>query len=92
MFDASSANPFTPDPMPRIQRADGAEARHQLLAAALRLFADHGFAKTSVHDIAQAAGANVEAIRYSFGDKAGLYRATFFNAAPSVRLIIGRMG
>lgn len=64
----------------RQQRADGAEARNQLLMAALRLFSAQGFAKTSVRDIAQAAGANVAAIRYYFGDKAGLYRATFFNA------------
>jgi AcrR family transcriptional regulator len=33
-----------------------------------------------VRDIAQAAGANVAAIRYYFGDKAGLYRATFLNS------------
>lgn len=68
------------DPTLRPQRADGAEARSQLLAAALRLFSAHGFAKTSVRDIAKAAGANVAAIRYYFGDKAGLYRATFFNS------------
>jgi AcrR family transcriptional regulator len=70
----------TPDPIARTQRADGAEARNQLLMAALRLFSAQGFAKTSVRDIAQAAGANVASIRYYFGDKAGLYRATFFNA------------
>jgi len=68
------------EPANRQQRADGAEARSQLLMAALRLFSAHGFANTSVRDIAQAAGANVAAIRYYFGDKAGLYRATFFNA------------
>ena len=64
----------------RPQRADGVEARSQLLMAALQLFSAHGFANTSVRDIAQAAGANVASIRYYFGDKAGLYRATFFNA------------
>lgn len=67
----------------RSQRTDGVEARSQLLMAALRLFSAHGFAKTSVRDIAQAAGANVAAIRYYFGDKAGLYRATFFNTLDS---------
>jgi TetR/AcrR family transcriptional regulator, regulator of cefoperazone and chloramphenicol sensitivity len=58
-------------------RSDGLEARTRLLDAALVLFADHGFAKTSTRDIAQAAQANVASIRYYFGDKAGLYREVF---------------
>ena len=62
---------------PRRQRADGAEARQQLLHAALRLFAEKGFAKTSTRAIALAADANIGAISYYFGDKAGLYRAAF---------------
>jgi AcrR family transcriptional regulator len=53
------------------------QARDRLLMAALRLFADQGFTRTSTREIAQAAGANVAAIRYYFGDKAGLYRAAF---------------
>jgi TetR/AcrR family transcriptional regulator, regulator of cefoperazone and chloramphenicol sensitivity len=68
------------DPLPqetRKQRADGAEARQQLLHTALKLFAEKGFAKTSTREIAQAAGANIASISYYFGDKAGLYRAAF---------------
>jgi AcrR family transcriptional regulator len=61
----------------RKQRSDGAEARGHLLLTALRLFAEKGFAKTSTREIAQAAGANIAAISYYFGDKAGLYRAVF---------------
>lgn len=64
-----------PDPKPL--RSDGIEARTRLLDAALVLFADHGFSKTSTRDIAEAAQANVASIRYYFGDKAGLYRAVF---------------
>jgi TetR/AcrR family transcriptional regulator, regulator of cefoperazone and chloramphenicol sensitivity len=64
---------FTAKPL----RSDGLEARTRLLDAALVLFADHGFAKTSTRDIAQAAQVNVASIRYYFGDKAGLYRAVF---------------
>ncbi len=61
----------------RKQRSDGAEARNRLLLAALRLFAEKGFTKTSTRDIALAAGVNLAAIKYYFGDKAGLYRVVF---------------
>jgi AcrR family transcriptional regulator len=44
----------------------------------LRLFSQQGFANTSTRELAEAAGVNVAAISYYFGDKAGLYRAVFF--------------
>jgi TetR/AcrR family transcriptional regulator, regulator of cefoperazone and chloramphenicol sensitivity len=53
------------------------ESRQRLLQAALRCFAEHGFEKTSTRQIAEMADANVAAIRYYFGDKAGIYRAAF---------------
>jgi len=65
-------------PGARKPRADGVQARERILLAALRLFADKGYASTSVRDIAQAADANVAAIGYYFGDKAGLYRAALY--------------
>ena len=58
-------------------RSDGQEARNRLLDAALSLFADKGFAKTSTREIAQVAHANIASISYYFGDKEGLYRAVF---------------
>ena len=61
----------------RKPRAGGQEARQTLLLAALKLFSEKGFAKTSTRAIAQAASANIGAISYYFGDKAGLYRAVF---------------
>jgi AcrR family transcriptional regulator len=64
-------------PVERASRSDGAESRERILYAALRLFAEHGFAKTSTREIAKAAGVNIAAISYYFGDKAGLYSATF---------------
>jgi AcrR family transcriptional regulator len=44
------------------------------------MFAEHGYAKTSIRKIALAAEANVAAISYYFGNKAGLYRAVFWGA------------
>lgn len=61
-------------------RSDGQEARNRLLDAALLLFAEHGFAKTSIREIARVAQVNVAAISYYFGDKAGLYRGVFEDA------------
>lgn len=54
------------------------ESRERLLRAGLRLFALQGFSKTSTRELAEAAEVNVAAISYYFGDKAGLYRAVFF--------------
>ncbi len=52
-------------------------ARQRLLLAALRLFSEQGYAKTSIRAIASAAQANVAAVSYYFGDKASLYSAVF---------------
>lgn len=62
----------------RAARSDGDDTRARLLHAALRLFSEHGFARTSVRAIAVEAGTNVAAIGYHFGDKAQLYTATFY--------------
>lgn len=58
-------------------RSDGEQARRRLLSAALVLFARHGYAKTSIRAISEAAQTNVASISYYFGDKQGLYRAIF---------------
>ena len=72
---------FGPHSIPAAQRtarSDGEDTRLRLLRAALQLFSERGFAQTSVRAIADAAGTNVAAIAYHFGDKARLYTATFY--------------
>lgn len=74
--------PSTPPPPPPDRAVpDGAhehaQARQRLIQAALRLFAEVGFARASTRAICEAAGVNLSAIRYYFGDKFGLYRAAF---------------
>jgi AcrR family transcriptional regulator len=66
----------------RKTRSDGAQSRERVLLAAMRLFAEQGFTKTSTREIALAAGTNVASISYYFGDKAGLYRAAFSEPCP----------
>jgi AcrR family transcriptional regulator len=67
---------------PALTAARGAshseDARTRLLDAGLRLFSAQGFAKTSTRELAEAASVNIASISYYFGDKAGLYRAVFF--------------
>jgi AcrR family transcriptional regulator len=47
--------------------------RDKLLDVAGRIFADRGFRATTIREICVAAGANVAAVNYHFGDKLGLY-------------------
>ncbi|MES2888786.1 MAG: CerR family C-terminal domain-containing protein [Pseudomonadota bacterium] len=80
MEDSPRAPEDTSTDAVRPVRADGEQSRERLRQAALVLFAQQGFSKTSTREIAEAAQTNVAAISYYFGDKAGLYRAVF--AAP----------
>lgn len=80
--------PSLPTALQRSPRSDGADTRARLLLAALRLFAEHGYARTPVRAIAEAAGSNVAAIAYHFGDKAGLYTATFHELLGSGQALI----
>lgn len=52
------------------ERRSPEELRKQVIAAALRLFADRGYAGTSVQDIADAVGASKQLVLYHFGSKA----------------------
>ncbi|MFT3686833.1 MAG: CerR family C-terminal domain-containing protein [Phycisphaerales bacterium] len=61
-------NPLVPD-------AGDAGTRLRLIEAAGPVFARAGFADATVREIVAAAGANVAAVNYHFGDKMGLYKA-----------------
>jgi len=61
-------------PLPAWTAPEAAEAdtREKLLAAAERLFAEHGYTKVSVRAIASAAGVNWSLVGYYFRGKEGL--------------------
>jgi AcrR family transcriptional regulator len=59
------------------KRADGEESRKRIIMAALKLFAEHGYARTSTRLIAKEANVNISSIAYYFKDKAGLYQVVF---------------
>jgi AcrR family transcriptional regulator len=47
--------------------------RDKLLETAEQVFAERGYYKTTVREIAKRSGANIAAVNYHFGDKLGLY-------------------
>ncbi|WP_266157074.1 TetR family transcriptional regulator, partial [Dyella silvatica] len=55
--------------------ARGDETRQRIIAAAVKLFGEHGFAGASTRDIAAAAGVNAPALQYYFENKEGVYHA-----------------
>ncbi len=67
--------------MSKANATDKAGSTHRrLLDVAVALFAEHGFRKTTVRAICEAADANVSAVKYHFGNKAALYDAAFDHA------------
>ena len=67
----------TPSSGLRRRTRRGPHTRKQILDASLRLFSERGFARTSVRDIAQAAGITDAAIYYHFASKRDLLEALF---------------
>jgi AcrR family transcriptional regulator len=59
----------------RPERADAAENRRRVLAAACRLFAAHGATNVSMDQVAAEAGVGKGTLFRRFGDRAGLARA-----------------
>lgn len=57
---------------PRRERADAARNREKVLAAARRLFAEHGVANVTMGQVARAAGVGKGTVFHRFGDRAGL--------------------
>lgn len=61
--------------MARRTKAEAQATRNALIDAAERLFDSQGVSRTSLQDIAQAAGATRGAIYWHFKDKADLFNA-----------------
>lgn len=68
-----------------LNHADTDGARERLLEAAAQLFALRGFEVTTVRDIVNAAGTNLNAINYYFGGKRGLYQAVMLRELERAR-------
>jgi AcrR family transcriptional regulator len=74
-----------------IARTNGSEqTRQQILAAALRLFATHGYAGTSTQAIIAASRVSKPVLYYHFGSKAGLFSAIVGEAEDQVLKVISK--
>lgn len=68
------------DAGPKVDASGSAATKDRLLKAAAVLFAERGFENVTVREICSASHANVAAVNYHFGDKAGLYRSIVMHA------------
>jgi AcrR family transcriptional regulator len=62
-------------PPAKTNARNGTDTRQHILQAALKLFADGGYAATSIQQIVDGAKVSKPALYYHFADKAGLYQA-----------------
>ncbi|MDQ8735090.1 TetR family transcriptional regulator [Paenibacillus sp. LHD-38] len=60
-----------------------ADIKIRILLAAKKLFAQHGFEKTTVRQICEEAGANVALVSYHFGGKENMFGALFEHFFPN---------
>jgi AcrR family transcriptional regulator len=63
--------------MPRTAGSRAAETRERILDAAVSLFQEHGFAGTSIRDLAERAGVTTAAMYYYFDGKDQILEALF---------------
>ncbi len=67
-------------------KTQNTDTRATLLECARELFLAHGFEGVSVRQITEAAGTNVAAINYHFGDKTTLFREIFAKRLDEITL------
>lgn len=60
------------------------ETKEQIITVAERLFADNGFAGTTLRNVVSEAGVNLAAVNYHFGSKEELFRAVVSRFARPV--------
>src|SRR3954463_10933112 len=70
-MSSKTEEPVGKEPSSRRER-QAQQTREEILRAARRLFAERGYARTSVRDIARAAGVSAQTVYDSVGSKSAL--------------------
>ncbi len=78
--------------MPRRTKEDALATRQQLLEAAIGVFAEKGVSRTSLQDIAAAAGTTRGAIYWHFKNKADLFNALIESAILPMEQAMAQIG
>ncbi len=78
--------------MPRRTKQDALITRHLLLDAAERVFSEKGVSRTSLQDIAQAAGTTRGAIYWHFKNKADVFNAMMARITLPMEEALQRLG
>lgn len=60
-----------------------------LIEAGIQLFGAKGYDGVTTRELAEAAGTNISSIKYHFGDKQALYRASLNQIVDEIRTLIG---
>src|SRR5262245_1499326 len=76
--------------MARRTKEDAAATREQLLDAAERVFRENGVTRTTLAEIAQAAGVTRGAVYWHFRDKADLFEAMCARATSPLEAMLDR--
>jgi AcrR family transcriptional regulator len=71
----------------RVKR--GADTRTALLESGIALFGRHGYDGVTTRELTDAAGVNLSAIKYHFGDKDELYHAAIVQLSDEIEQLIG---
>ena len=78
--------------MKKIRIRDGAGTQAKILAAAERLFSEHGFSGTSIGKISKASGISDGLILHHYKTKDNLYRAVRERVASRYHLVLEKKG
>ncbi len=80
--------PVTGEPARRGRRPGAADTRGTILAAARRLFLEHGYQSVTMRAIAEDAGVDAALISYYFGSKRGLFGASMALVANPAEVLV----
>lgn len=87
-----SPPPTAPDASAPASGNGESELRDRILEVAITLFADSGYGRTSMRQVAEAAGCTKPALYYHFGSKDDLFRAAVASCMTGLLPLLAQVG